>query len=88
LSPVLEAKLRVEPDLHEFEVLSRRAPKKCVVVRRIEALKPEDQEKVTAALAAEHISHNAIRTWLTQKGQRCNDDAIKRHRRQDCCCER
>ena len=79
--------MRIEPDLREFEVLSRRTPKKCVVARRIEALKPEDLEKVRAARAAEHISHNAIRTWLTKKGQRCDDGAIRRHRTGDCCCE-
>ena len=76
------------PDLSEFEALSRREPKQCVIGRRMESLKAGDQDKLQAALEAEHISHNAISKWLSAKGCSAGDSAIKKHRRQECCCGR
>lgn len=75
-----------KPDLSEFEEISRDHPARCKIIRLLDELSSEDREKCEAAIAAPHIGHNTIATWLSRKGLRIGQHAVRAHRKGECCC--
>jgi hypothetical protein len=75
------------PDLSEFEARSRRHTQ-CVIAKSLEQLEEPDATNFAAALAAPHISENAIAGAFIDRGLPGRGGAVKRHRDGTCCCER
>ena len=73
-------------DLSEFEAFSRIAPSRCKVGRTLDGLTAGDAEKLEAALAAPHISHGSIVSWLRARGLPVSDQVVRTHRLGKCCC--
>jgi hypothetical protein len=76
------------PDLSEFLALQRKKGPRCGMSVALAALSPEDAALVRAALAEPGIQSKAIMRWLAERGQTVSGDAVGRHRRGDCACDR
>ena len=75
-------------DLSEF-ISEKRPGVKCSVTRALEELDGERLEKVTAALAAPHVTHKMISQRLSEwTPVRVGAQAVMRHRAdpRDCTC--
>lgn len=75
------------PDLAEFDELSRCHPKQCVIARSIQACKGRDRVNLEAALGApDRVSDAAVTKWLKKRNLAGSTDSVKKHRHADCCC--
>lgn len=75
-------------DLSEFEAANSRAGALCAVPRESAKMTPEQRAKFTAALSSETIQAVAIAKVLKAWGFTMSGDAIRRHRRKACSCDR
>ena len=73
-------------DLSEFEELSRCHPTRCVVARSCDLVEGKDRANLLAALAAGHVSDEAISKWLQKRNLGGRGDSVKKHRIGTCCC--
>ena len=73
----------MDVDLSEFLPVKA---KPCLVARLLTLLEEEDVTTFEAALAADHITVNALTKWLKKRELTVGDSAVRRHRLRECCC--
>lgn len=75
-----------QPELDLTEFLP--APRKCVVVSRLEQLNDEDRAKFEAALTLPNVSNVKIAERFGERGIRVTVDSLSKHRGNECICGR
>ncbi len=72
-----------EPDLSEFEKLSKPKSPPCPLCADVEGLSPEDRKNLAAALSTDkgHITNSAISQWLKARGVEISYQVVATHRR-------
>ena len=78
-----------EPDLSEFEKLSRPRGAGCKFPAARDQLKAEDRDKLDAALSApvNQITNAAISQWMARRDVKIAWQSIRSHRDGACSCD-
>ena len=71
-------------DLSEF---TASPPVKCKLARRLGEMSEEQRVKADAALAEPSVVHGRIARVLTDWGYSVSGDAVRYHRKGECCCD-